>query len=70
MKRSLKIKRLGARGFARLWLILLLDPSLEVMIRCLSCYPSISIICGIFGSISSAILSLEVGSEVATSDLV
>ena len=69
LKRSLKIKRLGARGFARLWLILLLESSLEVMIRCLSCYPSRSIICGIFGSISSAILSLEVGSEVATSDL-
>ena len=70
LKRSLKIKRLGARGFTRFWLILLLESSLEVMIRCLSCYPSRSIICGIFGSISSAILSLEVGYEVATSDLV
>ena len=70
MKRSLKIKRLGARGFSRFWLILLLESSLEVIIRCWSCYPSRSIICGIFGSISSVILSLEVGSEVATSDLV
>ena len=69
LKRSLKIKRLGAWGFVRLWLILLLESSLEVMIRCLSCYPSRSIICGIFGNLSSAILSLEVGFEVATSDL-
>ena len=69
MKKSLKFKRFGARGFARFWLILLLESSLEVRIRCLSCYPSRSIICGIFGNLSSAILSLEVGSEVATSDL-
>ena len=69
LKRSLKIKRLGARGFARFWLILLLESSLEVMICCLSCYPSRSIICGIFGGISGAILSLDVGSEVATSEL-
>ena len=69
LKKYLKIKRLGAKGFARFWLILLLESSLEVRIRCLSCYPSRSIICGIFGCISSAILILEVRSEVATSDL-
>ena len=64
-KRFLEAKRLGAR----IRISLLLELPFEVLFRCLGCYSSRFIILEYLERIACDILSLEVRSEVATSDL-
>ena len=64
-----KSKKVRARGFAEIQLILQLELSFEVTICCLSFCASRSIICGVFGGINEVHLKFGVRYEVATSDL-
>ena len=68
-RRSWRVKRLGARGFAKIQISLLLELPYEVLFRCLGCYSSRFISLEYLERLPSGSLSLEVGSEVATSDL-
>ena len=68
-KRYWRVKRLGARGFARIQICLLLELPFEVLFHCLGCYSSRFIILEYLERVACDILSLEVRSEVATSDL-
>ena len=65
----LKEKRLGSKGFARIRINLLLELPFEVLFHCLSCYYLDSSFWRYWRSYLLMYWSLEVRSEVATSDL-
>ena len=68
-RRSWRVKRLGARGFAKIQISLLLELPFEVLFCCLGFYSSRFFILEYLERLACGILSLEVRFEVATSDL-